>query len=284
MRGGFRSTGANYQRYNRGFATNNRFASYSRANGWNNGASFNPNRGVATANRNGFNGNRNGLNARNRTGVTNANRFTSDRAGRNRTGLNTNRSGINTATTNLNRFDRNNNRLASRWNGTNRLRGDGFNRNWNHGHNHHHHGCDDFFFFGGFGFPFFSTWDYFYPSAYYPYYPYTPYYYDPYTAIPYGSGGTAVYDDGSYAGDQGYADPGANGGQYDNRGGYHGGDDHSIVSRVQERLAQDGYYKGAIDGVKGSRTYYAIRSYQREHNLPADGEINDRLLEQMGIR
>jgi len=57
-----------------------------------------------------------------------------------------------------------------------------------------------------------------------------------------------------------------------------------IGRALQEQLAHDGYYKGSVDGVKGSRTYYAIRAYQRDHNLQVDGEITDQLLEAMGIR
>ena len=52
---------------------------------------------------------------------------------------------------------------------------------------------------------------------------------------------------------------------------------------MQEQLARDGYYKGDIDGVAGSRTYYAIRAYQRDHNLHVDGEVSDELLQQMGL-
>jgi hypothetical protein len=104
------------------------------------------------------------------------------------------------------------------------------------------------------------------------------------------------------SGYSGYVDPGYGGQYYDNgqysdpgyeqNGRYHdsrqydrgGGHESSVVARVQEQLAHDGYYKGTIDGVAGSRTYYAIRAYQRDHNLPVDGEITDQLLGEMGLR
>ena len=57
----------------------------------------------------------------------------------------------------------------------------------------------------------------------------------------------------------------------------------SVVVRVQERLARAGYYRGAIDGVMGPRTRYAIRAYERSHGLPVGGNIDHRLLRTMGL-
>ena len=92
--------------------------------------------------------------------------------------------------------------------------------------------------------------------------------------------GNQYYDNGQNY-DPGY---GNNGQQYDSHQYNRGTHDNSVVSQVQEQLAHDGYYKGAIDGVAGSRTYYAIRAYQRDHNLPVTGEITDDLLGEMGLR
>jgi len=143
------------------------------------------------------------------------------------------------------------------------------NGNWNHNgdwHRHHHH--DNFVFFSGFGFP------WYYP--YYDYYPYSYYY-------PYGY-------DGYYPQDY-YYDNGPNsgsyyGGTYNGRGAYgrNGGQENSVVARVQEALARDGYYKSQIDGVAGDRTFYAIRAYERDHHLRVDGAISDQLLNEMGLR
>ncbi len=58
----------------------------------------------------------------------------------------------------------------------------------------------------------------------------------------------------------------------------------SVVADVQRGLTRDGYYHGTIDGVMGSRTFYAIRAYQRDHQLQANGQINQPLLAAMKVR
>lgn len=45
----------------------------------------------------------------------------------------------------------------------------------------------------------------------------------------------------------------------------------SAVSRVQTGLSRLGYDPGPVDGVMGSRTERAIRTYQRDHSLVVDG-------------
>ena len=45
----------------------------------------------------------------------------------------------------------------------------------------------------------------------------------------------------------------------------------AAVSRVQAGLARLGYSPGPADGVMGSQTETAIRSYQRDHGLLVDG-------------
>lgn len=57
----------------------------------------------------------------------------------------------------------------------------------------------------------------------------------------------------------------------------------SLVARVQQRLAQAGYYRGSIDGVAGYGTRSAIRAYERDHGLRVDGVIDRRLLTTMGV-
>jgi hypothetical protein len=135
--------------------------------------------------------------------------------------------------------------------------------NWN-GNWRHRRFRDRFIFIDAFGFPFYS----FYPYPYYGYYPYV------YSA--YYQGGAAYSDDSAYDDDA----------TYNNGNAYRGGATahSSIVAQVQRDLARGGYYKGAIDGEMGSRTYYAIRAYQRSHNLRVDGAINDQLLSRMGLR
>jgi peptidoglycan hydrolase-like protein with peptidoglycan-binding domain len=121
-----------------------------------------------------------------------------------------------------------------------------------------------------FGFPFYSPW----------YYPY-PYSYDYY---PYGYG----YPYGSYYGGNIYGGDGA----YNDSTTYYSGPrysrglagNNSTVTQVQRGLAREGYYKGAIDGEMGPRTHYAIKAYQREHNLRVNGTISDQLIASMGLR
>jgi Putative peptidoglycan binding domain len=59
--------------------------------------------------------------------------------------------------------------------------------------------------------------------------------------------------------------------------------DRSTVIAVQRRLARNGYYRGAIDGVIGDGTRSAIRSYERAHGLRVDGFIDPQLLATMGL-
>lgn len=137
------------------------------------------------------------------------------------------------------------------------------------GFRHHHHDRD-FIFVGDFGFPFYDPFFGYYPYGYYPYgyygYGYPPYGYD-----------DGAYTQGVYQGKAGY--PGDSD-YYGDTQGY----DRPLVARVQRQLARNGYYKGEIDGVPGRRTYYAIRSFQRDHDLRVDGAISDRLLNEMGLR
>ena len=57
----------------------------------------------------------------------------------------------------------------------------------------------------------------------------------------------------------------------------------SVIAQVQQILAGNGYYHGAIDGVIGSGTRGAIRAYERAHGLAVDGRINRQLLAKMGL-
>jgi hypothetical protein len=171
------------------------------------------------------------------------------------------------------------NRSLNRVNGNRNLA----NRNWSRGNGswnrgsgnwRHRHGDSRIVFIGGFGYP------WYYPYSYYNYYPYYPYGYDPY--------GYSYYNQGGYQGGGAYTDEGAydDDATYNNGNAYRGGAaaNSSTVAQIQRNLARGGYYKGPIDGEMGSRTYYAIRAYQRSHNLRVDGTINDQLLSRMGLR
>ena len=57
----------------------------------------------------------------------------------------------------------------------------------------------------------------------------------------------------------------------------------SIEQQVQARLANEGYYRGSIDGAVGPVTRRAIARYQRDHGLAANGRINGSLLDALDL-
>jgi peptidoglycan hydrolase-like protein with peptidoglycan-binding domain len=46
------------------------------------------------------------------------------------------------------------------------------------------------------------------------------------------------------------------------------------VATAQQRLKDDGYYSGTIDGVLGPNTVAALRAYQRDHRLSVTGRLD----------
>ena len=58
------------------------------------------------------------------------------------------------------------------------------------------------------------------------------------------------------------------------------GDD---VIKVQKRLKPWGYYKGSVDGVFGSGTLAAVKSFQRKNGLTADGIVGPKTAAALGI-
>ena len=57
----------------------------------------------------------------------------------------------------------------------------------------------------------------------------------------------------------------------------------SVAADVQSRLAQLGYYQGDVDGDVGPLTQQAIASYQSDQGLPVTGQIDQPLLQSLGI-
>lgn len=57
----------------------------------------------------------------------------------------------------------------------------------------------------------------------------------------------------------------------------------SVEAAVQSALANQGYYRGRIDGVIGARSRAAIREYQRQNGLPVTGRVDRSLLDSLGI-
>lgn len=55
------------------------------------------------------------------------------------------------------------------------------------------------------------------------------------------------------------------------------------VSDVQRALKNAGFYKGTIDGKIGQQTKKAVESFQRQHNLTADGIVGRRTWEELKV-
>lgn len=55
------------------------------------------------------------------------------------------------------------------------------------------------------------------------------------------------------------------------------------VSDVQRALKNAGFYKGSIDGKIGQQTKKAVESFQRQHNLTADGIVGRRTWEELKV-
>ena len=55
------------------------------------------------------------------------------------------------------------------------------------------------------------------------------------------------------------------------------------VKTIQEKLKRWGYYNGKIDGIYGTQTANAVKSFQRKVGLKVDGIAGEKTLEKMGI-
>ena len=55
------------------------------------------------------------------------------------------------------------------------------------------------------------------------------------------------------------------------------------VTQIQTKLKRWGYYNGAIDGIYGSKTVAAVKSFQRKNGLTVDGIAGKNTLAAMGI-
>ena len=64
---------------------------------------------------------------------------------------------------------------------------------------------------------------------------------------------------------------------------YKRGASGATVTEIQTRLKAWGYYKGAVDGLYGSRTEAAVRWFQRKTGLSVDGQVGDKTLAALGI-
>ena len=55
------------------------------------------------------------------------------------------------------------------------------------------------------------------------------------------------------------------------------------VRQIQEKLKRWGYYNGSVDGVYGSKTEAAVKSFQKKNGLTVDGIAGKKTLAAMGI-
>lgn len=64
---------------------------------------------------------------------------------------------------------------------------------------------------------------------------------------------------------------------------YKQGSTGSVVTQIQQKLQNWGYYSGTVDGVYGSKTVAAVKYFQRTNGLTPDGKCGNRTLEALGI-
>ena len=55
------------------------------------------------------------------------------------------------------------------------------------------------------------------------------------------------------------------------------------VKQIQTKLKRWGYYSGNVDGIYGSQTLSAVKSFQKKNGLTVDGIAGKKTLEAMGI-
>lgn len=64
---------------------------------------------------------------------------------------------------------------------------------------------------------------------------------------------------------------------------YKQGSTGSVVTQIQQRLKDWGYYAGSVDGVYGSKTTEAVKYFQRKNGLSVDGKCGPKTLAALGI-
>ena len=64
---------------------------------------------------------------------------------------------------------------------------------------------------------------------------------------------------------------------------YKKGASGAVITQIQTRLKNWGYYFGAVDGVYGGKTEEAVRYFQRKNGLTPDGQVGDLTLAALGI-
>jgi len=64
---------------------------------------------------------------------------------------------------------------------------------------------------------------------------------------------------------------------------YKYGSKGSVVTQIQTKLKNWGYYKGSVDGKFGYQTYLAVKNFQSKNGLTVDGVAGDSTLAALGI-
>ena len=64
---------------------------------------------------------------------------------------------------------------------------------------------------------------------------------------------------------------------------YKKGSSGDMVTQIQTRLKNWGYYSGAVDGVYGSATEKAVKYFQSKNGLAADGQVGEKTLAALGL-
>ena len=65
---------------------------------------------------------------------------------------------------------------------------------------------------------------------------------------------------------------------------YRQGSSGSMVTKIQQRLRDWGYYTYAVDGIYGSRTTAAVKKFQKANGLTVDGICGEKTLAALGLR
>lgn len=61
------------------------------------------------------------------------------------------------------------------------------------------------------------------------------------------------------------------------------GSSGETVRTIQTKLKNWGYYTGAVDGIYGSKTTEAVKSFQRKNGLTVDGVVGEKTLAALGM-
>lgn len=56
------------------------------------------------------------------------------------------------------------------------------------------------------------------------------------------------------------------------------------VKQIQTKLKDWGYYSGSVDGIYGSKTFEAVKKFQKANGLTVDGIVGEKTLAALGIQ